>query len=192
MNVSKWVSRFAAISLLLAVVWVFQLLFVQPLIESFFTHRDSIAHSQETLARYRQLNTGRAKIDSTLKEVRTAQQNEGRLLTGGSAQLAGAKLQNRVKELVEASGASLGSMQLLPVREEEGYQRVSMAVTLKGTVASLQSILYEIENQSPYFFIEKLELRKDRGYVSDTDATDSDDLQVRIEFYGYMPRERQP
>ena len=56
-------------------------------------------------------------------------------------QLAGAKLQNRVKELVDASGASLGSMQLLPVREEEGYQRVSMAITLKATVKSLQSIL---------------------------------------------------
>ena len=192
MKLSKWVSRFAAIALLLALVWVVQLLFVQPLIESFFTHRDSIAHSQDTLARYRQLTAARGKIDSTLKNVRAAQQNEGRLLTGGSTQLVGAKLQNRIKELVEASGANLGSMQLLPAREEEGYQRVSMAVTLNGTVESLQSILYEIENQSPYFFIDKLELRKDRGYVSDTESTDSDDLQVRIEFYGYMPSERQP
>jgi len=192
MNVSKWVSRFAAIALLLALVWVCQLLFIRPLIEAFFTHRDSIAHSQETLVRYRQLNKAGTKIDAKLKEVRTAQQNEGRLLTGGSTQLAGAKLQNRVKELVDASGASLGSVQLLPVREEEGYQRVSMAITLKATVKSLQSILYEIESQSPYFFIEKLELRKDQGYVSDIDATDTDDLQVRIEFYGYMSSERKP
>lgn len=190
MTVSVWASRIAAFLILFAVAGFLQLTLGQPLIDSFMKHRESIAQSQEMLARYRQLNASRAKINSTLERLRTMQESEGRLLTGGSTQLIGAKLQNRLKELIEASHANLVSMQLLPVREDEGYQRVSMAVALKATIESVQSILYEIENQSPYFFIEKLELRKDRGYIAPVDSKDSNELQVRIEFYGYMPKEQ--
>jgi hypothetical protein len=53
----------------------------------------------------------------------------------------------------------------------------------------LQSILYEIENQSPYFFIEKLELRRDRSFAQMADSEKESELQVRLEFYGYMPPE---
>jgi hypothetical protein len=80
-------------------------------------------------------------------------------------------------------------MQLLAVRQEEGFQRVSMAVALKAPIESLQSILYEIENQSPYFFIEKLELRRDRSFAQMADSEKESELQVRLEFYGYMPPE---
>jgi hypothetical protein len=189
MKVSVWASRGAAIAILIAVIIAFYLTLGQPLIDSFIAHRESITQSQAILAKYQDLNASRAQINTRLKRLRTAQENEGRLLTGESAQLVGAKLQNRLKELVEANNANLGSMQLLAVRQEEGFQRVSMAVALKAPIESLQSILYEIENQSPYFFIEKLELRRDRSFAQMADSEKESELQVRLEFYGYMPPE---
>jgi hypothetical protein len=188
MKVSVWASRGAAIAILIAVIIAFYLTLGQPLIDSFIAHRESITQSQAILAKYQDLNASRAQINTRLKRLRTAQENEGRLLTGESAQLVGAKLQNRLKELVEAN-TNLGSMQLLAVRQEEGFQRVSMAVALKAPIESLQSILYEIENQSPYFFIEKLELRRDRSFAQMADSEKESELQVRLEFYGYMPPE---
>jgi hypothetical protein len=189
MKVSVWASRGAAIAILIAVIIAFYLTLGQPLIDSFIAHRESITQSQAILAKYQDLNASRAQINTRLKRLRTAQENEGRLLTGESAQLVGAKLQNRLKELVEANNANLGSMQLLAVRQEEGFQRVSMAVALKAPIESLQSILYEIENQSPYFFIEKLELRRDRSFAQMANSEKESELQVRLEFYGYMPPE---
>jgi hypothetical protein len=189
MKVSVWASRGAAIAILIAVIIAFYITLGQPLIDSFIAHRESITQSQAILAKYQDLNASRAQINTRLKRLRTAQENEGRLLTGESAQLVGAKLQNRLKELVEANNANLGSMQLLAVRQEEGFQRVSMAVALKAPIESLQSILYEIENQSPYFFIEKLELRRDRSFAQMANSEKESELQVRLEFYGYMPPE---
>jgi hypothetical protein len=186
MKLTVWTSRAAAIAILIAVLLVFQFIVGQPLIHSFVAHRESIARSQAILMKYQELNASRGAVGSRLRGLKVAQENEGRLLAGENAQLVGAKLQNRLKELLDANKATLGSMQLLTVREEEGFQRVSMAVVLKASIDALQSILYEVENQSPYFFVEKLELRQDRGFVRLEDSSDPTELQIRMEFYGYM------
>jgi hypothetical protein len=186
MKLSTWASRTAAIVILIVALIAFQFIIGQPLIDSFIAHRESIAGSQATLMKYQELNASQGEVSSRLRRLKAAQENEGRLLTGENAQLVGAKLQNRLKELLDANNANLGSMQLLAVREEEGFQRVSMAVALKASIDSLQTILYEIENQSPYFFVEKLELRRDRGFVRTTDPAKENELQIRLEFYGYM------
>jgi hypothetical protein len=187
MRLSSWASRTAAIALLILALIAFQFFVGQPLINSFIAHRESIAGSEAMLRKYQELNASRGEVSSKLRRLKEAQENEGRLLTGDNAQLVGAKLQNRLKEVLDANNANLGSMQLLAVREEEGFQRVSMAVAFKASIDSLQSILYEIENQSPYFFVEKLELRRDRGFVQRvTDTAKENELQIRLEFYGYM------
>jgi general secretion pathway protein M len=186
MKLSTWASRSAALAILLGAGAAFCLLLVQPLIASFVEHRESIVRSQEMLAKYRELDSTRAQIDSSLQKLHAAQATEERLLKGGSAQLVGAKLQNRLKELVEENGGTLTSMQVIPVREEQGFQRISMAVTLTATIETLQHILYAIEDQSPYLFIEDLDLLTNRGFTEVSEEAPRD-LQVHFEVFGYMP-----
>jgi len=190
-KLSGWASRILALAILVAAVGFLQLMVGQPLIDSFIEHRESIGRSQKILAKYQQLNTTREQLRSRLKEVKTAHKSGGLLLTGGNAQLAGAKLQNSLKSLIELNKAGLGSMQLLPVAEEEGFQRVSMVVNFKATTESLQAIIYEIETQAPYLFVDKLELRNNRAITSRTINENPDELQVRLEIFGYMPSDAQ-
>jgi general secretion pathway protein M len=187
MKRSTWASRSAAVAVLIATGAAIWLMLVQPLVASFVEHRESIARSQEMLAKYRGLDSTRAQIDSSLKTVHAAQETEERLLKGGSTQLVGAKLQNRLKELIEADGGILTSMQVLPVREEQGFERISMAVTLTATIESLQKILYAIEDQSPYLFIEDVELQTNRGMMQVSEGEGSRDLQIHFEVFGYTP-----
>jgi general secretion pathway protein M len=187
MKLLAWASRFLALTILVILMGVLQVMVGQPLIDSFIEHRESISRSQERLARYRQLNASRAQMHGRLEKIQTAYESEGRLLSGGSPQLAGAELQNRIKYLIDANNAELGSTQLLPVREEEGFRRIVVAVAFTATTESLRSILYEIETQTPYLFVEKLELRKDRNFVANASASqNADELRVRLEIYGYM------
>jgi general secretion pathway protein M len=185
MNLSQWASRSAAFAILIATGAAFWLMLAQPLIAAFVEHRESIARSQEMLAKYRGLDSTRAQIDSSLHTLHAAQETEERLLKGGSTQLVGAKLQNRLKELIVADGGILTSMQLLPVREEQGFQRISMAVTLTATIESLNQILFAIEDQNPYLFIEDLEVTANRS-IMEISAGGSRDLQVHFEVFGYM------
>lgn len=187
MKVSVWISRFAAIAIVIAIAGALWLLLALPFINSFMDHRESIAQSQEMLAKYRQLDVSRAQIDTKLQQLHNDQQTEGRLLTGGSVQLVGAKLQNSLKETIEANKGNLVSMQMLPPRDEDGFRRLTLGVNLSANMESLQQILYAIEDQSPYLFIEDMELRTS-GAVDDTT---NPEIQVEFEVFGYMPVEAQ-
>ena len=155
MNLSASASRGAAVGILIGISAALWFIIVQPTIISFFEHRESIAQSQEMLAKYRGIASTRADLDSSLRKLRAAQETEDRLLTGGSTQLVGAKLQNSLKESIETNGGTLTSMQVMTGREEEGFFRIPIAVTLTSTIEPLEKIIYTIETQNPYLFIEK-------------------------------------
>jgi len=186
MSIMTWISRFSAFTLLIILVAALQFMLGQPLIDSFREHRASIVSSKDMLARYQQLNSSRTQMHGRLQEVQEAYESQGRLLTGESSQLAGADLQNRLKYLVDVNNAELGSMQLLSVREEEGFRRISVAIAFASTIDSLRAILYEIETQTPYLFVEKLELRKNRSLINASTLDGADELKVTLEVYGYM------
>jgi general secretion pathway protein M len=190
MNVPTLAGRSAALAILLGIIAAAWLLAVQPLIVSFFEHRESIGRSWDMLARYKGLASTRSQLDSSLEKLHAAQKTEDRLLTGGSAQLVGAKLQNSLKEVIESNGSALTSMQILPAREEEGFKRVSISVSLTATIESLQQILYAIENRNPYLFIENLEVRTNRGSFQRGGEEDSRNLQVHFDVYGYMATQK--
>jgi len=196
MKAATWMSRFAALGILITAGCALWLILGRPVIESFLELRTSIAQSQETLARYRRLDATRAQLDTSLQRLSDARQADGQLLAGSSTQLIGARLQNHLKELVEANKANLTSMQLLPVREEDGFQRISMAVTFSGTIEALQSILFAIEYQSPYLFVEGLELRANREMLFNSSEPPqsqglpqssevSRELQIQCVVFGY-------
>jgi general secretion pathway protein M len=182
---SLFARKAAAIAILMLIAGAVWLVLIRPLIDSFMTYRESIAQSQEMLAKYQRLDASRSKIDANLQELRSAQESEARVLKGGSTQLVGAELQNHLKGLIESHNANLVSMQVLPVREEQRFQRISMAVTLRATINALQPILFAIEDQSPYLFVEDLELRSNRGFIAESEEQ-ALELQVQFVVFGYM------
>ena len=181
-----WLSRGGALLVLFALVGVAWSSVAQPLISTILAHRDSIVHSQELLAKYEELNGARAKLDAELRAMRADQKSEGRLLSGSSAQLVGAELQNRIKEMIAGQNASLSSMQTLPVKEESGFQKISIGVTLKADLGALQSLLYTIESQQPYLFIEDLDVQTSAAFAN---SEKSDQLEIHFDVFGYLPGE---
>ena len=187
MNLSASASRGAAVGILIGISAALWFIIVQPTIISFFEHRESIAQSQEMLAKYRGIASTRADLDSSLRKLRAAQETEDRLLTGGSTQLVGAKLQNSLKESIETNGGTLTSMQVMTGREEEGFFRIPIAVTLTSTIEPLEKIIYTIETQNPYLFIENLVIQTNQGFTEASDDEQARNLQVHFDVYGYMP-----
>jgi hypothetical protein len=186
MQLSGWMGRSVAVAILIGIGAAAWFMLAEPLIASFFEHRESIARSQEMLVKYKALVSTSKEIDLGLRKLHTAQQNEDRLLKGASTQLVGAMLQNRLKEIIDVNKGSLTSIQVLPVRDEEGFKRIPLAVTLTSSVESLQKIVYMIEDESPYLFIENLELQSNRGMMEVSEEQGSPDLQVHFEVFGYM------
>lgn len=194
MIVSSWISRAVALLLLMVPIAVLQLFIGSPLINSFVDSRESIAKSQATLEQLRHLASSRQEVEARLQEFKARHKSEGSLLKAQSVELAGAALQSHLRQLLEANGAELDSMQLLPVREEEGFRRISVSFSFRATMNSLQPVLYAVETQVPYLFVQKLELRSLRRLMSTVrSSTDdqSEELRVQLEVYGYQWIEQQ-
>ncbi len=73
--------------------------------------------------------------------------------------LAGAEVQDLVRTAVESNGARLGSIQIGQPRDDGGHRAVPVSVQLVANVQSLQRLLFALETQVPFLFIDSMTLR---------------------------------
>lgn len=113
-------------------------------------------------------------------------------LSGKTANLAAAELQNRLKQMVEGAGGTLVSSQLLPTQDQEGSQVVSVSLRLNSTTEALFDILYKIESARPLLFVDTLSVREQKRRTARPTRKGQQppetihDLSVRLDVYGYL------
>jgi general secretion pathway protein M len=102
------------------------------------------------------------------------------LLTGSNPALAAAGLQRRLQEIAAKHGVRVVSVRAQPPVPDGPLQRISVQARLSGDTAGLRDILYELEANRPYVFVDDLTItaRPRRRKVS------SDVLELRITLSG--------
>lgn len=183
---SPVLSRSLAVALLglvLAALWV---LLVEPLTAKFESYDRSIGHSRELLARHMRIATGRAQLEARLAALRQARFSTGRFLEGGGTELVAADVQNKVKSLIDANGATLKSMQILPAQEEDIFRKVTVRVNMSANTEALQKIFYALETANPYLFLDNADIRSQRSRARRGRSVSQGELQIRFDLYGYM------
>jgi hypothetical protein len=187
---SPIINRLLAVTLLLAALaaaWVFV---VEPVAAKFEGYDRSISQSRELLARYMGVAAAKAQLETKLEELRRAQSAAGRFLEGGSVQLVAAQLQNTVKTLIEANGATLQSIQVLPATDQDDFPKVIIRVNMNADTEALQKIFYALEAADPYLFLDNIDTRSRRVRARRRQHVPTEGkLQVRFDVYGFMPRE---
>jgi general secretion pathway protein M len=81
-----------------------------------------------------------------------------------------ATLQNSVREIVASAGLSVTNSQVLPIKQEQGFDRIGVKLTVTGTIESLDAALMELTAYLPLLLVESIEIfpesqsrRKDKG-----------------------------
>lgn len=183
---SPAVGRLLALALLVVAVGAVWVLAVAPVTARYEAYERSIAQSQELLARHLRIAAARDELESQLQELRRAHAASGRFLDGGSIELVAAEVQNKVKTLIDAHGASLKSMQALAPEEVGGFRKVTVRVNLTGDTQALQKIFYAVETANPYLFLDNVDVRSRRPLARRGQAASESDLQIRFDVSGYM------
>lgn len=189
-----------ALVMLGAVISLLWVGLVQPLLARYVAYDASIERSERLLAKYIQVGASAAGLEQLLKQAKAKQSSAGGFLTGGSVELAGADMQERIKAIVEESGGRLRSTQMLAVEEEEtGTRKLGVRVNMAGDIGVLQKVLYDFEAMTPYFFVDKLNLQASRWATRRPRARgrraaarqrgNPAELQVRFDVYAYMRAE---
>ena len=78
--------------------------------------------------------------------------------------IAAAALEQRIKEAVEKSGGELASSQVEPNNPDAKDGFVKLTANVEIDQAGLQTLLYEIESETPYLFVDKLSVQSPEDF----------------------------
>lgn len=130
----------------------------------------SLAERQELARHLEQLV---ATIPDLQRRAAQEQSGEGTdwLLAGNTDAIAAAALQEKVQAMAGATGATIASVEILPVQELGSYRRIGLRVAVYARAWSgLAGLLQRLEQDMPKMLIAELEIRAlpSRNANSDT------------------------
>lgn len=185
-TLSPALRRVLAVAILVAILAALGALVVEPVTAKFASYDRAVAQSQALLARYLRIGGERERLQVQLEQVRRTQASRGGFLEGASGELVAAELQNKAKNLVDANGGNLKSVQILKEQDENNFRRVAIRVTMTANTVAVQNIFYSLETANPYLFLDNVDIRASRRRAQKTRTQGAGDLQVRYDVYGYM------
>jgi len=186
MDLPKWVSRTAALSLLVFVIGALYLLLVSPVLEAYRSTDEASQEVLEQLARYEHISKTNPNRKAELEKLAKQQSRSGVYLAGDTDALAAAGLQEDVSAKIKKNGGKVRSMQILPVKTDGDFKRVSVRVQLMATLGSFARILYALESGKPYVFIDNLDVKNRRARKAKKGTQEDPELVIRFDLYGYL------
>ena len=186
-SVPLWIRRLVALALLLAVVGGVGAAVALPVVDAFEAYDKSIADLSFRLARFNRTAAEKAPLLSQVKALEARVPKDSELLPGDSEALAGANLQEQVKQIIIQSAGTVESVQTLPTVAEGVLDRIAIRVQFTGAVPVMQRVLYAVESGEPRLFVDNLDTRVVSGQhrKGTLDPTRAVILRVILEIQGY-------
>ena len=181
-----WLGRLTAVALLLAVLGAAYLYAVAPLVAAYRVADKEIERTRDLIARYEAVAATRQAYQEQWNELSSRQVGSGVYLLAESDALASAELQGRIRDAVAAHGGALRSIQTLPAQSDGDFLRVSVRVQFTAKLEAIHRILYALEAQRPFVFLDKLDVRSRRARRRKELENSDPDLTIRFDVAGYL------
>ena len=183
-------GKVLAVGLLAAVLLAGYSAIVEPIWRDMVATRESIDSSRGLIERYRALAAAKPALEAQLAELESRTDDRADTLSAPSDTLAGAALQNQLRALFERVGAVQRSLQALPPVAQDDLVRITVRAQFTAEMPALQVILYELETQRPFLFVDNLDIRRKTSRRRRTQDELADQaagpLDVRLDLSGYM------
>ncbi len=187
----RWASKLLAVALSLAVLGASYLYIVSPVLAAYRNAEESLVETRDLVERYEGLALGKAVHRDRLEELRIRQTGTGSYLSGATDALAAAELQERIRGLVIRHGGQLRSIQNLPARSDGGFRGIAVRVQFSANLSSFHLLLYELESEKPFVFVDNLDVRNRRGNRQAALKNLDPQLTIRFDLSGYLRPETQ-
>ncbi len=190
MTLSPLVSRIAALALLLLVSWLIWTVFAAPLIGGLAEDRQSIARSEQLLARYDQVEAMVPELQQRLKTLRADQAGMDAFIQGANPALMTAKLQASAQQITAAADVQLRSSRTLPLAAEGNFSRLGLELELTASAGGLQHLLYDLESAKPMIFVDRLSISVPEGGTTAKAPDGQSALNISIRVLSYAQATR--
>jgi general secretion pathway protein M len=177
-------SRLAAVLLLLGVILLLQQGVIDPILQSLQDSRDAIADAATRLSRIKAVAATKPELEKLAAKMASDMGNSDAFLRADTEALAGAALQERLRQLTGAQGISLGAIQWAGGKTESGLGRISVQVQVTTTIGPLYELLGQVEATMPLLFIDNIDIQAS-GSSDPGQPQQAGPLSVSFECYGY-------
>ena len=191
-TLSPWLGRLVALALFVGFLLLCVVYVVLPAAEHHRTVRQDLAHTRDLIARLSRTGQRRELLQQQVETLEDSLIDSGFLLQSETDAFAAAELRETVERIMDRTGGELQSSQNLSVTDVEGFKRIAIRVALRGTIREFMPLLYELEAQRPYLFVETLEIksRSRRKKQKASRPIQTGLLSARLDIYGYVLSEQ--
>lgn len=159
MRRGSFLSRTAALLLVVLCVAVIVLFAVMPVVRQHRAYDTAIANAKSQLDRFAVARANSATLRKDLSQLKRRGVARGAYLPGKTPALAGADLLRRVKTLVQRSGGSLATSRVLRPDSSEatgGAIEVRVQAQMKGDTKALLQIFHALDTGTPALFLDNV------------------------------------
>jgi len=183
---TPWLSRLAALLLLVAVAAAIYIWVVEPLRIAYADSAAAIVEARELLARFDARTANRAALEAAVAAAEKPPDLGAFYLSGETDTLAAADLQGRLTSQLTGVGATIGSMQTLPSREVSGLNRVTVRVEMSATMMVLARAVHGLETGTPLLFLDNMQIASRLRLSQQQTVYEEPSLTVVVDVYGYL------
>ena len=178
-ELSQPVRRLAALGLLVLALAILASLTVVPLTARVAGLSGEIETERALLGRFAAVAARQGETEELERLGRSARES-GAWLQGESEALTAAGLQGLLARLAAANRVRFHSTRALPPRERDALRLIGVSVQFKAGIEELRAILFRIESNRPFLFVEGLQVRPLSPF-SQRDTELNGVLDVRLE-----------
>ena len=179
--------RLLALAILVLALGVVFSVSVLPVLLANQHYRETIASLESRLQKLQRAAAVGDSLQPQYEQLKRWQTSDAQYLKSNSAALAAAELQRLVKRVMVAKNAQVVSTQILTTRAEEGFDRVSLKVRLRGELENIVQAFHVLETGEPFVFLDNVSVRASRGRRVRGKVTTAQTLDVDMELIAYMP-----
>lgn len=179
-------QRLLAIGLTVGIAGLLLALVLVPVLWLHYRYDTTIDGLQSRLETYRRVA---AQAPEYRKALEAMKARDGRrfYLKNTAANLAGAELQELVRNAVESNGGRISTSQNVVPKDEGRVRQIGVTVQFFASTPNLQKILHGLELQVPYLVVENLTVRPLNAFRGFKPAPGQEpDVNVTLDVAAFM------
>lgn len=181
-------QRWLALGLLGMVLLLVISIAIVPLVSSGLEYHEQKQELAFRLQRSKNTVLRKDSVVENIERIKQQYQQQNYFSTRDTEALTSADLQKFIKIAISRAGGQLTSTQVLPGRNEDGLNRVTVKVRMSGDIEALRSVLHDIESSVPVMIVDQIDIRPVRGKRNrkTRKIESSNKLNINFQIAGFM------
>lgn len=173
-------GRAVAVALVLIPLILVLNLLVMPLFAAYSEQSDELEQLQADIQRYQRVIGELPGLEKDLQQIENTRPLDPYLIAGSNTAIAAASLQRRLQEISGQNQVRIVSVRIQPPVADGPLERVSVQARMLTNAEGLLALLFELEKNEPYLFVENLSLTARPSRRNQI----SDEVEIRMNVFG--------